>query len=275
MAQWGQNDNTSNSVIWAPATVKQAPNADNRDNLYQNNTPDAFVEGTTVGMYGVDEVEVSMAPYQLTSVSIVTPGAGVYVPGEILEIDDTGATSEADATITVVSTTVVAATVDEGGTEYSNGDIVTVVSGVGTEATLEVETDSDGIVTNLTVVSGGQYTENPTVSGAAVSGGDGSNLTVDLELGISEVSINSVGSYSVLPTDVETNSVSGSDNGTGAEVAVTFAQVGAGAVTHTGWVVRRVGTGGRAGRIQTEVLVAGGIVTDNSDDDDVFPGGVS
>lgn len=35
-----------------------------------------------------------------------------------------------------------------------------------------------------------------------------------------------------------------------------------GAIAHTGWVVRRTGTGGRAGRIQTEVLVAGGISSD-------------
>lgn len=30
-------------------------------------------------------------------------------------------------------------------------------------------------------------------------------------------------------------------------------------VAHSGWVLRTVGSGGRAGRVQTEVLVAGGI----------------
>jgi hypothetical protein len=38
-----------------------------------------------------------------------------------------------------------------------------------------------------------------------------------------------------------------------------------GAVTHTGWVIRTVGQGGRSGRVQTEVLVAGGITTDAED----------
>ena len=41
---------------------------------------------------------------------------------------------------------------------------------------------------------------------------------------------------------------------------------GGGAVSHTGWILRTVGSGGRANRVQTEVLVAGGIVTDGSDD---------
>lgn len=34
---------------------------------------------------------------------------------------------------------------------------------------------------------------------------------------------------------------------------------------HTGWVLRTEGTGGRAGRIQTEVLVAGGMSADTSE----------
>lgn len=41
-------------------------------------------------------------------------------------------------------------------------------------------------------------------------------------------------------------------------------------IAHTGWILRKVGQGGRAGRIQTEVLVAGGITGDSSDDD-IFP----
>ena len=37
-------------------------------------------------------------------------------------------------------------------------------------------------------------------------------------------------------------------------------------ISHTGWVLRTAGSGGRAGRVMTEVLVAGGIGTDASDD---------
>ncbi len=41
---------------------------------------------------------------------------------------------------------------------------------------------------------------------------------------------------------------------------------GGGKVAHTGWILRTVGSGGRAGRVMTEVLVAGGITSDGSDD---------
>lgn len=43
------------------------------------------------------------------------------------------------------------------------------------------------------------------------------------------------------------------------------------AVTHAGWVLRTVGSGGRAGRIQYETLVAGGSIVGDGSDDPVFP----
>jgi hypothetical protein len=45
----------------------------------------------------------------------------------------------------------------------------------------------------------------------------------------------------------------------------------ASAVTHTGWTLRTEGTGGRAGRVFYETLVAGGIVGDADKDDTVLP----
>lgn len=43
------------------------------------------------------------------------------------------------------------------------------------------------------------------------------------------------------------------------------------AVAHTGWVKRKVGTGGRAGRVEYETLVAIGIAIDDNTDDTLFP----
>ena len=58
------------------------------------------------------------------------------------------------------------------------------------------------------------------------------------------------------------------DNVTVGQYAVDDKEIaaGGGAVAHTGWVLRTSGTGGRAGRVMTEVLVAGGITTDGADD---------
>lgn len=61
MAQWGKNDASSNSVLHAPTNVKLEPNTANRDNLYGNTSADAFVTNQTVGMFGVDDAEVTAA----------------------------------------------------------------------------------------------------------------------------------------------------------------------------------------------------------------------
>jgi len=45
----------------------------------------------------------------------------------------------------------------------------------------------------------------------------------------------------------------------------------AGNITHTGWVRRTTGTGGRAGRVFYETLVAGGSITGDQADDRQFP----
>jgi hypothetical protein len=54
----------------------------------------------------------------------------------------------------------------------------------------------------------------------------------------------------------------------GADINEVTARPG---VSHTGWVIRKAGTGGRAGRVQYEVLVAGTMKTDNPADDAVMP----
>jgi hypothetical protein len=52
---------------------------------------------------------------------------------------------------------------------------------------------------------------------------------------------------------------------------VVQAEARAQGVAHAGWVRRTTGSGGRAGRVFTEVLVAGGSITGDQADDAVFP----
>lgn len=59
MAQWGTNDVASNSVIWAPTSVKVAPTRAAANLLYGNTTADAYITGETIGMYGVSAAEVT------------------------------------------------------------------------------------------------------------------------------------------------------------------------------------------------------------------------
>lgn len=59
MAQWGTSDVASNSVIWAPTSVKVAPTRTAANLLFGNTTANAYIDGVTVGMYGVSAGEVT------------------------------------------------------------------------------------------------------------------------------------------------------------------------------------------------------------------------
>jgi hypothetical protein len=78
MAQWKNTDDAANSVLWAPTSVKLAPNSANRDNLYNNTTPDAFLTGVTVGQFGVDATEVGVSNGSVVSFTITNPGSGYF-----------------------------------------------------------------------------------------------------------------------------------------------------------------------------------------------------
>ena len=57
MAQWGNNDEASNSVLWAVAQFNTKANTTTQTAFFGNTTGNAFVTGVTLGQYGVDTGE--------------------------------------------------------------------------------------------------------------------------------------------------------------------------------------------------------------------------
>lgn len=274
MAQWSANDAATDSPMWGPAKYGQAPTRTIANTLYGNTTADAFVTGQTIGVYGVDAAEIAVGSKGL---SAATPNGigtgGSYVPGDVLTVENTGATFTVGATTVVTATKVRTVAVAGGGTGYTNGDTLSCNTGVmTTNAVFTVTTGAaDTIVASLALTTNGVFTTNPTLSSGALKSltGAGAGATATVTMGIAAVGVQNPGVYTVAPTDLTNNDVTGG-TGTGANLALTFATKSKG-IAHTGWVVRTEGSGGRAGRVQTEVLVAGGILTDENGDDAIFP----
>jgi len=279
MPQWGKQDATGNSVLWAPTSVRLAPNTDNRDAMYGNSTADAFTTGQTVGMYGVDKTEIKVGSLGLATVTANGVGTGgSYVPGEHLTLATTGATSVTAADIIVSTTKIrtVAANASAVSAGYANGD--TVSCNTGTMTTNAVFTVTTGLadtkIASLALTANGVFTVNPTLLDSALkniavvnASANGGKAAFTMRL--DSLGVFSKGNYSVVPTEANNNTLSGSVTGTGATAAVTWSTTNKG-ITHTGWVLRTEGSGGRAGRVQNEVLVAGGIAGDGTDDT-VYP----
>lgn len=65
MSQWGSRDNANSSVLWSGLLVNQTPNSAIRNAMFSNATASAFVSGQTVGVFGIEKVDLansSVAP---------------------------------------------------------------------------------------------------------------------------------------------------------------------------------------------------------------------
>lgn len=102
MAQWSNQDASSNSVLWAPTSVNLAPNTTNRDNMFGNTTPNAFISGMTIGQFGADVTEVGVSNGSVIAVTITSPGSGYSANGTVTVSNESGtgftANAEANAT---------------------------------------------------------------------------------------------------------------------------------------------------------------------------------
>ena len=273
MAQWGSQDATSNAVLWAPAQVKLTANSDNRDNLYENVTPSAFISGVTTGMFAADATELGVGSGGVIQLTITDAGSGYNANATVTLSGGGGSSATANAEANTATGRIITLNITAAGSSYETNPTVTIGApaaqafnadsavsntadtitlagaatwAVGDRATYLVaagNTAITGLANNTTYVVS---FANSTVIALAESAG-GANI--DLTAGSSETGHTLTGE-----TATGVSVVGGADNK---------------GIAHTGWILRTVGSGGRAGRVHNEVLVAGGISGDS--DDSVLP----
>jgi hypothetical protein len=279
MAQWGNTDDAANSVLWATALVNLTPNTTNQTALFGNTTVGAFIANEAVGQFGLDATEIRVSGNAAVQQYIITnPGSGYAANAAVTVANTTGGanTQLANSTVATGRVTAVSANVTVGG--YTSAPTVTIAApgaqSFNANSAVTNATDAIAItsansiflagdrvtytvaagntaLTNL--VSGTAYfikTSNSTaVTLSATPNGD----TIDLTKGVTETGHSLTGETATAVAELT-------------EVGYTKG------AAHTGWVMRTVGTGGRAGRVQYETLVAfGGNFSNDASDDAILP----
>lgn len=284
MAQWGNTDDAANSVLWATAAVNLTPNTTNQTALFGNTTVEAFNNNgvamkKAVGQFGLDQTEVRVSGNAAVQQYIITnPGSGYAANAAVTVANTAGGanTQLANSTVATGRVTAVSANVTVGG--YTSAPTVTIAApgaqSFNANSAVTNATDAIAItsansiflagdrvtytvaasntaLTNLT--SGTAYfikTSNSTaVTLSATPNGD----TIDLTKGLTETGHSLTGETATAVAELT-------------EVGYTKG------AAHTGWVMRTVGTGGRAGRVQYETLVAfGGNFSNDASDDAILP----
>jgi len=280
MAQWGNTDDAANSVLWATAYVNKTPNTTNQTALFGNTTIGAFTAGEAVGQFGLDATEIRVSGNAAVQQYIITnPGSGYAANAAVTVANSSGGsnTVAANSTVATGRVTAVTANVVIAGYTTLAAPAVTIAApaaqSFNANSAVTNATDAIAITTANSIflagdrvtytvaagntaltnlVSGTAYfikTSNTTaVTLAAVPNGD----TIDLTKGLTETGHSLTGQTATAVAELT-------------EVGYTEG------AAHTGWVLRTVGTGGRAGRVQYETLVAFGGNFSNDAEDVILP----
>ena len=270
MSQWGRTDNAANSVLWAPAQFNTVANSTTQSALFGNTTTSAFVNNAVVGQYGVDTTEMGVGAGTIYRIIVTSPGSGYFGNGTVTFAGGGGSGAAANAQsnstgrIEVVNIT-------NGGSSYETSPTVTISAPTAQSFNANTAVNANGfiaIASNRFQV-GDRATYLVAAGNTALTGlSNGTQYFIQAASGTGvNLSATSGGAAITL-----TKGLSETGHSLTGETATAAAvEGGAQGVQHAGWVIRTEGTGGRAGRIQHETLIAMGSITSDASDDNQLP----
>jgi hypothetical protein len=281
--QWGNTDDAANSVLWAVAQLNKTANSDNQAALFGNTTVGGFISGRIDGQFGLDVTEISVSGNATVQQYILTSGGSGYGANAVVTVaNTTGGTSNALANSTVTLGKVTAVTVNSSIGGYTSVptvsiaapgavNIVSNTSGFSNTAdTLLVSTANSRFQVGDRIyydVPAGNTAIAPLTSNTFyfVQAANSTTIKLSTTLGGAAIDITDARN----DASPETHTIQGD---TATSVAVLSERGYTKGAAHTGWVLRTVGTGGRAGRVQYETLVAfGGDFGEDASDDAILP----
>jgi len=240
--------------------------------------------GNSNKVFGVDDNTGNGENYasqgRVVEVGVALAGSGYL---EVPAVTFTGGGgSNAAATATISGGVVTAITLTNNGSSYENVPTVFVNTPFRTIATTAVNTTTEVITYNGHGLTTGDRIHYYNGGGTAITG-----LTTNTTYYAIVVDANTFKVASSAENATAGTAINLTGTGNNAQyfdlldetTATAVATLGGGNengesrsnITHTGWVRRTTGTGGRAGRVFYETLVAGGSITGDQADDRQFP----
>lgn len=243
-------------------------------NQYTLSEKPQFVSATEVGanasqIFGVDTTEVGLGGTILSG-TVTFVGSGYSANAAVTVTGGGGSSGAANAQANSIGR-IAAINISNAGSGYSSTPELTIAAPPGQTVNAgAVEANGFIPITGNVLQVNDFVTYDVAATNTAITElTDGGNYYIQAS--------NSTGVYlaSTLGGAAITLTAGSNENGhtlTGETATGEFTVGGAlnAGVAHAGWVRRTVGTGTKAGRVSTEVLVAGRITSD-SDDDSFFP----
>ena len=297
MAQWGRNDQavTANSTtttetsngapIGTYARVKAGGGANAHFgntsagsraatdvNMFSNTTIDAFVPGLAVGVYGLDANEMGVATASTNGIYRVTSGGSGYGANAVVTLTFANSVANVSAANSTINTSsnagrVTALTSNVSITGISEVPVLTIAAPAAINITANSTGFSNTTDTLVVTTANSRFQVGDRVFYAVPAANTPiAPLTGNTFFFVSFANTTTIalsatsGGANIDITDARTTATGEvhtirGDTATGLLIPTGAKRQGA---AHAGWVIRTEGTGGRAGRVQYEVLVAMG-----------------
>lgn len=270
MPLWGKSDAYTNSVSYAVNQVKKTANTSNIQAFYGNTTVAAYMNSKlTAGQFAVDSAEARVLSGGLAIATITNAGSG-YASNAAVTVSGNGT-----ANTTVALGRVTTLTVNSVGSGYTSNPTVAIAA----PSAINITANSSGFsnTTNTLVVAtanskfqvGDRVYYSVPASNTAIAPLSGNTYYYISFANTTTLALSATpGGSNVDLTDARTTNP-GETHTIRGETAEGAISIGGGETkgATAGWNIRTEGTGGRAGRVQYECLVAmRNIATDGSDD---------
>ena len=274
MPLWGKTDAASNSAIAATMQVNKATTTTNRNNLFGNTTADAFITGIRVGQFAANSTEVGVTAGGVALATITHAGSGYGANGTVTFSGGGGSSAAANAAVTGGRVTTINIT-NAGSSYETNPNVAISAPAAITFNALSAVSNTDNTIAlstaNSFFLAGDRLTYTVAAGNTAIGGLTSGTTYFVKAANSTTISLAATATGATIDLTAGVSETGHSLTGTTATATVV---VGGGTnkgIAHTGWVLRTEGTGGRAGRVQYEVLVAMSEVTSDASDDAVLP----
>ena len=274
MAQWGNTDDAANSVTWAVSQLNKVANTGNQTALFGNTTLSGFVTNQINGQFGVDTTEMAIAAGPLVDFVITSAGSGYSANAVVTLTGGGGSSGVANAEAAVGRITV--GNISTRGSGYTSNPAVSIAAPAAVtfngSTAANLANDTIALTTANSKFLVNDYVLYKSTTGAVVVGlSNNTNYFISFSNSTVVALSDTKGGSNVNITAAGSADTGHSLTG---ETATGFITVGGAknkGVEHAGWVLRTVGTGGRAGRVQYETLVAMGSISTDASDDNPLP----
>jgi hypothetical protein len=279
MPLWGKTDNAANSVAYAVNQFGLTANSVNETAFFGNTSAWAANNKLVAGQFGVNPAETSVASGNVAIARISSAGSG-YSANATVTFTVTNGGSGAAANAQVGATgRVTAINIVTAGSGYKTNPTIAISA----PSALNVTANTAGVIAatdfillataNSKFLAGDRLYYGVPASNTAIGGLTGNTYYYVAFANTTGVVLTATsGGANIDITEARTTATGEVHTFTG-DTAAGYVAVGGGQNkgATAGWNIRTAGTGGRAGRVQYECIVAMRNIQSDASDDSILP----